>query len=116
VSSPTVASRRAGPARRDRRPRLAVTAVFVANGLLFASWTAHIPHVMRHLGLTDATLGFALLGAPVGSVMAMVLASYLLPRFGSRRVVQVALVGYCAAVPLVGLTGSPAALFGALFL
>jgi len=116
VSSPTVTSRQPGPATRDRRPRLAVTAVFVANGLLFASWTAHIPHVMRHLRLTDATLGFALLGAPVGSVMAMVLASYLLPRFGSRRVVRVALVGYCAAGPLVGLTGSPAALFGALFL
>ena len=85
---------RARPAR-SRLPRIAVTAVFVAHGLLFASWTAHIPHVMRHLGLTDGTLGIALLGAPVGSVLAMLLASYLIPKLGSRRVVQVALVGYC---------------------
>jgi MFS family permease len=77
-------------------PRIAVTAVFVAHGLLFASWTAHIPHVMRHLGLTDGTLGIALLGAPAGSVAAMLLASYLIPKLGSRRVVQLALVGYCA--------------------
>jgi MFS family permease len=98
-----------------RWPRIAVTAVFVVHGLLFASWTAHIPEVQRHLGLTDGTLGFALLGAPVGSVLAMVAASWLLPRVGSRRVVQVALVGYCAAGPLVGLTGSLAALFAALF-
>jgi MFS family permease len=90
--------------------------VFVAHGLLFASWTAHIPHVMRHLGLTDGTLGIALLGAPVGSVTAMVLVSYLIPKVGSRRVVQIALVGYCAMGPLVGLTGSLAALFGALFI
>src|SRR6202012_2759113 len=63
----------------------------------------------------DGTLGFALLGAPVGSVIAMIAASWLLPRVGSRRVVQVALVGYCAAGPLVGLTGSLPSLFAALF-
>jgi MFS family permease len=111
-----VASRRRNRPVTDRRPRIAVTAAFVANGLLFASWTAHIPHIMRHLGLDDGTLGIALLGAPVGSVTAMLLASYLLPKIGSRRVVQITLVGYCATGPLVGLTGSLAALFGALFI
>jgi MFS family permease len=95
--------------------RIAVTTVFVVHGLLFASWTAHIPDVKAHLGLTDGTLGFALLGAPVGSVTAMIAGSWLLPRVGSRRVVQVALAGYCAAGPLVGLTGSLSALFAALF-
>ena len=98
-----------------RWPRIAVTAVFVVHGLLFASWTAHIPDVKAHLGLTDGTLGFALLGAPVGSVTAMIAASWLLPRVGSRAVVRVSLVGYCAAGPLVGLTGSLPALFAALF-
>jgi MFS family permease len=97
-------------------PRLAVTAVFVAHGLLFASWTAHIPGVMRHLHLTDATLGIALLGAPIGSVTTTLLSSYLLPRIGSRRVIRIALVGYCTTGPLVGLTGSLIALFGALFI
>ena len=114
----TVGNRTAGnttAASATRWPRIAVTAVFVVHGLLFASWTAHIPEVQAHLGLTDGTLGFALLGAPVGSVLAMIAASWLLPRVGSRRVVQVALVGYCAAGPLVGLTGSLAALFAALF-
>jgi MFS family permease len=116
VSSPALVVQRQAPPAQGRWPRIAVTAVFVAHGLLFASWTAHIPHVMRHLGLTDGTLGIALLGAPVGSVTAMVLASYLIPKVGSRRVVQIALVGYCAMGPLVGLTGSLAALFGALFI
>jgi len=97
-------------------PRIAVTVVFVVHGLLFASWTAHIPHVKQSLGLNDGTLGFVLLGAPVGSVAAMCLAAMLLPRFGSRRIVQVALCGYCAAGPLVGLTGTLPALFGALAL
>jgi MFS family permease len=91
-------------------------AVFVVHGLLFASWTAHIPHVKARLGLTDGTLGLALLGAPLGAVTAMVVSTYLLPRLGSRRIVQVVLVGYCAAGPLVGLIGSLPALMGALFL
>jgi MFS family permease len=104
------------PASRAARwPRIAVIAVFVVHGLLFASWTAHIPDVKAHLGLTDGMLGFALLGAPVGSVTAMIASSWLLPRVGSRRIVRVALVGYCAAGPLVGLTGSLPALFAALF-
>ncbi len=98
----------------SRWPKFAVTTVFFVHGLLFASWTAHIPHVKDHLRLGDAALGAALLGAPVGSVLAMLLAGYLLPRLGSRRMVQVALVGYCAAGPLVGLTGSFAMLFVAL--
>lgn len=99
-----------------RWPRIAVTAVFVVHGLLFASWTAHIPHVKASLGLSDGTLGFALLGAPVGSVSAMIASSWLLPRLGSRRIVRTALVGYGAAGPLVGLTGSLLMLFAALFI
>lgn len=94
-------------------PRTAV-AVFVTHGLLVASWTAHIPHVKAQLGLTDATLGLALLGAPAGSVLSMLASAWLLPRVGSRRMVRVSLVGYCLAGALVGVAGAPAALFGAL--
>jgi fucose permease len=103
------------PARTQSRwPQVAVTAIFVVHGLLFASWTAHIPQVQAHLGLTYGTLGIALLGAPIGSVCAMVASSYLLPRLGSRRIVQIALVGYCATGPVVGIVASLPALLGAL--
>ena len=86
--------------------RNAVVAVFFVQGFLFASWTAHIPHVKDHLHLGDGSLGIALLGAPIGSMLAMLAVSRLLPTFGSRRVVRVALVGYCLAGPLVGLSTS----------
>jgi MFS family permease len=90
--------------------------VFFVNGVLFASWTAHIPHIKEYLRLTDGALGFALLGAPVGSVLAMLIVARLLPRFGSRLIVRVTLLGYCSAGPLVGLTRSAAELFLALAL
>ena len=38
-----------------------------------------------------------------------------MPRLGSRRLVQVCLVGYCAAGPFVGIAGSPVQLALALF-
>jgi MFS family permease len=93
-----------------------VVAVFFLHGLLFASWTAHIPQVKDHLGLSDGSLGLALLGAPLGSVVAMVVAGRLLPTLGSRVVVRGALIGYCVSGPLIGLTGSAASFFVAFLL
>jgi MFS family permease len=90
----------------DRRPRLAVIAVFFAQGFLFASWTAHIPELKQHLDLNDGRLGLALLGAPLGSVLAIGVATRMLPRVGSRTMVRLALVGYCLSGPFIGLTGS----------
>jgi MFS family permease len=85
--------------------------VFFVHGFLFASWTAHIPQLEQHLGLNDGRLGLALLGAPIGSVLAIAVAARLLPRLGSRRMVRLALLGYCVSGPFIGLTGS----FGTFF-
>lgn len=98
-----------------RWPRTATVTAFVTHGLLFASWAAHIPQVKARVGVTDAGLGLALLGAPAGSVMAMLASARLLPRLGSRRMVRACLLGYCAAGPLIGLAGSALALFAALY-
>lgn len=103
----------AGPAGSTdlRWPVVAIMAVFFAHGLLFASWTAHIPETKASLDLSAGTLGLALLAAPIGSVLAMLAAGWLVPRLGSRRMVRVTLVGYAAAGPVVGLCGSVAAFF-----
>jgi MFS family permease len=116
VSSAAVARRiaRAGDAT-TRAQRGATVAAFVSHGLLFASWSAHIPQVKHHIGLTDGSLGLALLGAPVGSVAAMLVVARVLPLLGSKRMVQISLLGYSLAGPLVGLAGSLPALFAALF-
>ncbi len=95
---------------------MAVIAVFFVHGFLFASWTAHIPQVQDRLSLSDGRLGLALLGAPIGSVLSIVVASHLLPRAGSRRVVRLALLGYCLSGPFIGLTRSFASFFVAFLL
>ena len=85
--------------------------MFFVHGFLFASWTAHIPQLKQHLGLSDGRLGLALLGAPIGSVLALVVAARILSRVGSGPMVRLALLGYCLAGPFIGLTGS----FGTFF-
>jgi MFS family permease len=91
---------------------LAVIAVFFVHGFLFASWTAHIPELKQHLSLSDGRLGFALLGAPIGSVLAIGIAGRLLPKLGSRKMVRLGLLGYCVSGPFIGLTAS----FGTFFI
>lgn len=83
-----------------------VAAIFFVHGMLFASWVAHIPQVKAHLGIGLGLLGIALLGAPIGSILAMAVAGWLVPRLGSRRVVRTAMIGYCVAGSLLGAAGS----------
>jgi predicted MFS family arabinose efflux permease len=94
----------------------ATAIIFVSHALLFASWTAHIPQLKQSLGLTNADLGFALFGAPIGSVLAMLFVGRLLDRYGSKRLVQVTLAGYCLTGFSVGLAGSQPALFATLLI
>ena len=94
--------------------RRTVGAVFFVHGLLFASWAAHIPHVKARIGLSDGGLGLVLLATPVGSIAAMAVGAWLLPRVGSRWMVTCCLVGYCASGPFVGLATSAPGLFAAL--
>ena len=101
-------------ASRVRHARRAVTAAFMAHAMLFASWTAHIPQIKSDLGISNATLGTALLGAPLGSVTAMVISRWLLPRVGSQRMIQITVVGYALAGISVGVVSSVVQLFAAL--
>ncbi|MGO9184321.1 MAG: MFS transporter [Mycobacterium sp.] len=99
-----------------RRAKVGVTAAFMVHAVVFSSWAAHIPRVKAELSLSDAALGTALFGAPLGSVAATLLSHWALPRWGSRRLVPLTLAGYAAAGTTVGLAGSGAALFAALAL
>lgn len=104
------------PISNLRRAKLAVSAAFIAHAVVFSSWAAHIPHVKEELGLSDAALGTALFGAPLGSVVATVLSYWALPRWGSHRLVPLTVAGYAGAGVTVGLARSATGLFLALAL
>ena len=85
---------------RVESARLATLAVFFINGAVFASWAANIPAVRARLNLNPATLGFVLLSIAIGSVAALLVTGRLIDRFGSRRVMGVASIGFSVLLPL----------------
>ncbi|OBJ57134.1 MFS transporter [Mycobacterium sp. 1423905.2] len=98
------------------RATVGVTATFLAHAVLFSSWAAHVPQVQAKLNLSNAQLGLALFGAPLGSVVASVVGHWALPRWGSHRLVPPLVAGYALAGPTVGLAASGTWLFAALAL
>lgn len=107
-------SRTPGVAESTSRAQMGVSAVFAAHALVFSSWVPHISRVKSGLGLSDGELGNALLGAPLGALLATTLCVWVLPRWGSHRLVPVTVAGYAASGPLLGLARSELELFLAL--
>ncbi|GAB2583602.1 MFS transporter [Streptomyces capparidis] len=99
-----------------RAARWDVTLVFFVHGATFANWVPRIPLIKGDLGLSDGALGIALLGAPIGVVAAVRLASWAVGRFGSRAVVRAAALPMCASLVPVALAWNLGSLMAALLL
>src|SRR5690349_14743392 len=75
--------------------RCAVSAFFFVNGLVLASWVPHIPAVKAQHRMSDGQLGIVLLAMALGSVSALPLSGWLINRYGSHRIVVLAVLGFC---------------------
>lgn len=94
--------------------RAAVRTTFAVHGLISAAWVARIPQIKAELGLTEGALGVALLGSPVGVVVAVCLTGRMAARWGSGPVVRVSGVAAGLALVPLGLAGGLGALTAAL--
>ncbi len=84
------------------RARTVVTSIFFLNGAVFSSWYARLPAIQEHLGLSEGSIGVALLGASLGLLVAQPMVGAVVARRGSRPVVASAPL-YLAAVVLPAL-------------
>lgn len=75
-----------------RHARWAVTAVFFLNGALLSTYTVRLPSLKAGLGLTDGELGIILTLFGAAALPTMQFAGPLVARFGSARVMRLALV------------------------
>lgn len=99
-----------------RAARIAVSSLFFLTGLCFASWASRIPAIQQALHLSDGGLGSVLLALPVGSMISMPVAGFLVSRFGSKQVVLTAGLFYAIVLPVLGMVQSPWQLFAVLVL
>ncbi|MFC9985739.1 MFS transporter [Microbacterium keratanolyticum] len=82
----STADARVTPDAAARRARLAVAALFLTNGALFANLLPRYPEIKAALGLDNATFGLSVAALPAGAIVAGLAAAVIIRRFGSARV------------------------------
>lgn len=86
-------------------PRAAITTIFALNGAAFAAWYARLPAIADRLELGPGEIGIALLGAPVGLLLAQGAIGALIAGHGSYALLRFAPVA-CAVVVLPALAAN----------
>jgi MFS family permease len=97
-------------------PARLVMAVFFMQAMTLANWVPRIPDVQAKLALTPGELAIAVLGMPVGSLLALLSSGPLIERITARRTVFLGFLIYLLFLPLAGLAWDLASLFAAMFL
>jgi MFS family permease len=92
-----------------------VMIAFLVHGLVVSTWVSRIAATKSALRMSDGALGLALLGAAIGSVMAIPISGALVTRYGSRRIAVLTSLGFCLALVPLGFANSVAILGPALF-
>ncbi|MHA6249015.1 MFS transporter [Pontibacter sp. CAU 1760] len=95
--------------------RVAVGCFYFLQGLSFASWGSRIPAIQQKMGLSEAALGGVLLALPVGLLLSLPLAGWVIAKVGSRRVVIFSAILYSAVLVAVGYSENTLQLVLALF-
>lgn len=99
-----------------RRARIAVAALFLTNGALFANVVPRYFGIKADLALDNAAYGLAIAAFPAGAIIAGLAAAAIIRRFGSARAAVVGTVLTAAGTVLVGFAPSLPLFAGALFL
>lgn len=80
------------------RIRWAVAMFYFGMGLTFATWASRIPTIKTTLQLSEGTLGTILFALPVGQLTMMFFSGKLVTRYGSHRVLPVAILLYAISL------------------
>lgn len=79
-------------------PSRAVALVFAFVSTLYGTWLARIPEIQQALDLSEAALGWALLGAPVGMLCVMPVAGWMIARWSAGRVTLGAAIAFASVL------------------
>lgn len=104
-----------GAVTRNRRARIAVAALFLTNGALFANMLSRFPEIKSDLAMSNAVYGGAVAAFSAGALMAGLTAAALIRRFHSARVALVTTVFLAAFILVASVAPSLLVFAAALF-
>jgi len=96
--------------------RASISLLFFLCGINFASWATRIPDFKEKLQLNDSELGTILMGLPIGSLISLPLAGWLITKYESKWICLIAVVMYIFILPILGYSPHSIGLFIGLFL
>lgn len=82
------------------RARWVISAIFLANGMGYGLWAAHMPVLRDALGLGEAALSLILMLVAVGALLGMPVAGWLGGRIGTHRATRLFLPAALGSVAL----------------
>jgi len=103
------------PLVQRRLHRIAVSSFFFLAGICFFSWASRIPDIQAKLQVNNAALGGILLCLPVGLLVSLPAAGFLVAKYGSRIIVMLSAILYAVTLPMLGFAASPTQLMITLF-
>jgi MFS family permease len=98
------------------KTRFGIGILFFLCGLNFATWATRIPDFKKVFNLTEAELGTMLMGLPIGSLVSLPLAGWLIAKYNSKVICLFAVCLYTCIIPLIGYSSTATQLFSVLFL
>lgn len=99
-----------------RRARIAVAAMFLTNGAIFANLVPRFPELKTDLALTNTEYGIAVAAFPVGALVAGLAAGAVVRKLTSARTTLVFTIGIATMVIAASVSTTPLLLAAALFL
>lgn len=96
--------------------RLAVSLLYFAMGLTFATWASRIADIQTALDLSKANLGTVLFALPAGQLLTMYFSGKHATKYGSHKTLIPAIICYILSLTTLGLAGDIYQLSAALFL
>ncbi|WP_272680941.1 MFS transporter [Providencia sp. PROV129] len=84
-----------------KREQISTRIIFFIAGFVTAAWAAIVPYVKVNTGANDATLGMLLLCFGGGALVAMPVTGALAAKYGCRRLMVIATIGFCMLFPVL---------------
>ena len=92
---------------RPDSARLAISIIFLLNGLTLSAWVSRVPAIVGELGMGTGSIGTVMMGMAVGAFISFPIAGRLIDSIGSARTTLMFGLLFFAALPLLAIMPNP---------